>query len=610
MSDLIYKTAVEHSSALKRGDYSASDLAKACLEQAEKTKNLGIFLHLDRESILKQAAESDKRRASGKTLGPLDGIPVAIKDNICVKDAKTTCASRILENFIAPYDAAVIEKLKGAGAVLFGRANLDEFAMGSSTENSSYQKTLNPWNPEYVPGGSSGGSAAAISASVVPLALGSDTGGSIRQPAALCGLVGIKPTYGRVSRYGLVAFASSLDQIGPIAKTVEDASLLLSVIQGYDHRDSTSHPVSEKMSLPASVTPLTDAEWKNLRIGVDLPEEGAEGFEKAVIAAGKEAVEYCRSRGAKIVPIHSKFAEYSIPIYYILATAEASSNLSRYDGIRYGHKSGTAQDLMEVYVRSRTEGFGPEVKRRILLGTFVLSSGYYDAFYNKAMQARKLIQTEYAHFFEKVDVILQPTSPTAAFKIGEKSSNPIAMYKSDLLTIAANLAGVPAMNIPAGLNEKNLPLGLQLTANFFDEEKMMRIASSFQQVENFTLDFLRRSVKKKLISISAKDKKPSPEEKEAHIISSTKKLSGTKTNSRKKNIERLKTTSEVKKIMAKKKATKKKTAKKKAGKKKAAKKKAKKKPAKRKPAASRPAVKSAPASEMGSPSPFGSTPGM
>ena len=491
--NLIFSTARELGELLAKKEITAVEVAQAFLDRAEDKKDLGIYLQLDPVSVLEQARQSDERRAKGAELGPMDGIPVSIKDNICVKDEKTTCASRILENFVAPYDAFIIERLKSAGMVLFGRTNMDEFAMGSSTENSAFQITRNPWNPDCVPGGSSGGAAASVAASTVPLAIGSDTGGSIRQPAALCGVVGIKPTYGRVSRYGLVAFASSLDQIGAFGKTAEDASLLLNILGGYDKRDSTSNPEADQKPVIPEINKFSDADWKKLRVGVILPEPGAAGFDSDVLDATNRAVEEIRSRGAKIVPIKTKFWDYSIPIYYILATAEASSNLSRYDGVRYGRRSENVENILDLYVRSRTEGFGPEVKRRILLGTFVLSSGYYDAYYKSAQKARKMIQQEYAGFFKDVDAILQPTSPSTAFRIGEKSSDPLAMYQSDLLTISVNLAGIPALSIPAGVDQKGLPIGLQLSAAHYNENFLLNLADAMLDIPDFALNYERMS---------------------------------------------------------------------------------------------------------------------
>ena len=486
----LLRTAVQHSRALEKKEYTARELAQACLDRANKYQNLGAFLALDAAKILKQADASDERRARNASLGPLDGIPIAIKDNICELDAPTTCGSRILENFIAPYDATVIQKLRAAGAVLFGRANMDEFAMGSSTENSAFQVSRNPWDPARVPGGSSGGSAVAVAAGITPLALGSDTGGSIRQPAAFCGVVGLKPTYGRVSRYGLVAYASSLDQIGPFARSVEDAALVLSLIGGWDARDSTSLPDADLQQTGADA--IKPADWKNLRVGVMLPDDAAaSAYDPAVLKRTREAVAFLEQSGAQIVPLRSKLEKYLIPIYYILATAEASSNLSRYDGVRYGHQAENPGDLMDLYVRTRTRGFGDEVKRRILLGTFVLSSGYFDAYYKSAQKARRLIQQEYAGFFEQADVILLPTSPSTAFRLGDRVGDPIAMYQSDILTIASNLTGIPSMNIAAGLDDEGLPIGLQLMSAQLKEQQLLQAAASLAVAPGFALDYAK-----------------------------------------------------------------------------------------------------------------------
>ena len=479
--ELVHKSAGELAEGLDNKEFSAREIAEALLERSRKFSDLNTFLRLeeDRDEIIAAADASDARRAEGKQLGPLDGIPISIKDNICAKGVPTTCASRILENFVSPYDAGVIEKLRGAGAILFGRTNMDEFAMGSSTENSAFGITRNPWDKERVPGGSSGGSAVAVAAGLAPLSLGSDTGGSIRQPAAFCGVMGLKPTYGRVSRYGLVAFASSLDQIGVFSRTSADAGLVLDAIQGHDLRDSTSNAKSAEQAVESA--PFSDAEWKKLRIGVIIPEKGQEGFEEGIIAAAENAAAKFEKLGAKIVPLKAQYKEYVTPIYYILATAEASSNLSRYDGIRYGKRAEESENLLELYVKSRTEGFGAEVKRRILLGTFVLSSGYYDAYYKSAQVARKMIQNQYSEFFDQVDLILQPTPPTTAFRIGEKSNDPLAMYQSDLLTISANLGGVPALNVPAGMDKQGLPIGLQYTAAHFNENVLLRMAASIEE---------------------------------------------------------------------------------------------------------------------------------
>lgn len=480
MKELLNFTIKEHLKNLKEKKYSVSEYIKECLKKAEETKNLNIFLKLDPDKILKQAKESEENYKKNQNR-ILEGIPISIKDNICEENEQTTCASKILENFIAPYSATVIEKLKNSGAILFGRTNMDEFAMGSSTENSAFMITKNPIDPERVPGGSSGGSAASVSAKIVPASLGSDTGGSIRQPASFCGIYGLKPTYGRVSRYGLVAFASSLDQIGPFARNIDDLALVFSVIQGYDPKDSTSHLKSNEISIDTQPKPYNKEEIKKIKIGVYFPKEGEEGYDQAVIQSCFQLKEKLEKAGFIVKPIESELWKYSIAIYYILATAEASSNLARYDGIRYGYRSKNSKNLLEVYIRSRTEGFGNEVKRRILLGTYVLSSGYYEAFYHKAQKARKRVREEYKQFFKEVDFILTPTSPTVPFKIGEKINDPISMYKSDILTISTNLGGVPSLNIPIAKDPKNLPIGIQIQASHFEENKIFRLAKTFEE---------------------------------------------------------------------------------------------------------------------------------
>lgn len=480
MQEIIHYSIKQHLENFKNKKYSVKEYISACLERAEQTKHLNIFLKLDPDKILKDAEISQKRYESNQAR-LLEGIPISIKDNICEDGEQTTCASKILQNFIAPYDATVIKKLKDQGAILFGRTNLDEFAMGSSTENSAFMITKNPIDPTRVPGGSSGGSAASVSAKIVPASLGSDTGGSIRQPAAFCGIYGLKPTYGTVSRYGLVAFASSLDQIGPFARSVEDIALIYSVIMGYDKHDSTSHPKTQEMKIDVDPKPYTKEEKKSLKIGVYFPSENEEGFDLSVIKACIDLKNKLEQEGYQVIPINSNLWKYSIAIYYILATAEASSNLARYDGIRYGYRSKNVKNLIDVYIRSRTEGFGPEVKRRILLGTYVLSSGYYEAFYHKAQKARKMIREEYRNFFKEVDFILSPTSPTVPFKIGEKVNDPISMYKSDLLTISVNLGGIPAMNIPIAKDELGLPIGMQIKAWHFEENKIFRLVKTFEE---------------------------------------------------------------------------------------------------------------------------------
>ena len=425
--------------------------------------------------------EKAKRSVSNPTKlkGKLAGIPVLMKDNICVKDEATTCASRILAGFKPPYDATVVKKLEEEGAVLIGKANMDEFAFGSSCETSCYGPTKNPWDITRIPGGSSGGSAAAVSADETILALGSDTGGSIRQPAALCGVVGLKPTYGRVSRYGLIAFASSLDQIGPITKDTEDAALLLSVIAGYDEMDSTS------VDLPVpDYTKALSKDVKGLRIGVPK-EYFIEGLDKEIEAGVKAAIELLRSLGAKVHEISLPHTEYAVGTYYIVATAEASSNLARFDGVQYAFRAGNARDMIDMYIKTRSQGFGDEAKRRILLGTYCLSTGYYDAYYLKAQKVRTKIREDFDKAFKECDCIITPTSPTPAFKIGEKMNDPLSMYLSDIYTIPANLAGLPAMSIPCGFSKNGLPIGMQILAKAFDEETIFRAAYTFEQYTEF-----------------------------------------------------------------------------------------------------------------------------
>lgn len=404
----------------------------------------------------------------------LHGVPISIKDNICIKDAEVTCASKILQKHIPPYDATVIEKLKAAGATIFGQCNMDEFAFGSSTENSAFGPVRNPWDLERVPGGSSGGSAAAVAADMTLAALGSDTGGSIRQPASFCGVVGLKPTYGRVSRYGLIAFGSSFDQIGPITKTVEDSAILLGILAGHDHRDSTSAP----QPVP-DYTKALKRDVKGLRIG--LPKEYfIEGLDPEVRKSVEEAADLFKKLGAEIKTVSLPHSEYAVAVYYIVAVAEASSNLGRFDGVEYGLRA-SAKDLREMYFETRDQGFGQEPKRRILLGTFVLSAGYYDAYYLKGQKVRTLIREDFKKAFQEVDLILGPTAPTAAFKIGEKSEDPLAMYLSDIYTIPVNLAGIPGMSLPCGFTKSGLPIGLQLTAKPFDEETIFRAAYTLEQ---------------------------------------------------------------------------------------------------------------------------------
>jgi aspartyl-tRNA(Asn)/glutamyl-tRNA(Gln) amidotransferase subunit A len=438
---------------------------------------LSAFNTVMAERALDRARALD---ASAPT-GPLHGVPIAIKDNMCTAGVPTTASSRILAGFVPPYNATVVERLEQAGAIIVGKTNLDEFAMGSSTENSALGPTKNPWDLSRTPGGSSGGSAAAVAARVVPLSLGSDTGGSIRQPAGLCGIVGFKPTYGRVSRYGLLAFASSLDQIGPFATTVEDAAIAFAAIGGFDGRDSTSS--SEAMpDLAGSLT----GDVTGLRVGVPRAFL-VEGIDPAVMAAYDAALKTLSARGATLVDIELPHASYGIPVYYLICTAEASSNLARYDGVRYGHRTALQKDdtLQDMYERSRDEGFGPEVKRRIMLGTYVLSAGYYDAYYLKAQQVRTLLRRDYDRAFANCDVVATPTTPTPAFRLGEKTSDPVQMYLNDIFTVSANLTGLPSISVPCGFSDSRLPIGLQLTGRAFDEATLLRAADAYQRETEF-----------------------------------------------------------------------------------------------------------------------------
>jgi len=465
--------------AIAAGRVSAVEVCRAALTRIDTVDpSLNAFNLVDADRALASAAAIDRRRTAGEPLGPLAGVPVALKDNLCVRGMRTTASSRILERFVPPYDATAVARLEAAGAVVVGKTNCDEFAMGSSNENSACGPVRNPWAPDRTPGGSSGGSAAAVAAGCVPLALGSDTGGSIRQPAAFCGVVGLKPTYGRVSRYGLLAFASSLDQIGPIARTAADAALVLSVIAGVDRADATSshEPV-------ADFTPPPAVDVHGVRIGIPRAFVTS-GVDAGVRRAFEAALETLRSAGASLVDIELPHAKYAIPVYYLVATAEASSNLARYDGVRYGYRSARAADasFRDMYSRTRDEGFGPEVKRRIMLGTYVLSAGYYDAFYLKAQQVRTLLRGDYQRAFEQVDVVAMPTSPIPPFRLGEKTADPLQMYLADVFTVSANLAGLPAISVPCGFVDGTLPVGLQLTGRMFDESTLLRIAEAYERL--------------------------------------------------------------------------------------------------------------------------------
>ncbi len=472
------KTVAELSAALRRKEISSVELTRVFLERINRYKDLNAFITVQAERSLAQAKVADARIAKGEA-SALTGIPVAQKDIFCADGWPTTCGSKILSNFVSPYDATTIEKFNKAGAVCLGKTNMDEFAMGSSNETSYYGAVKNPWNTAAVPGGSSGGSAAAVAARLAPAATGTDTGGSIRQPSALCNLTGLKPSYGRVSRYGMIAFASSLDQGGPMARTAEDAALLLNVMAGFDPRDSTSvdEPVPD-------YTKSLNHDIKGLRIG--LPKEYfSEGLSPEVAQVIQAALGEYKKLGAQIVEISLPNSRLAIPCYYVLAPAEASSNLSRFDGARYGYRAKDYTDLLDMYCKTRAEGFGAEVKRRIMIGTYALSAGYYDAYYLKAQKLRRLIAQDFERAFQSCDVIMGPTTPTTAFKIGEKSDDPVAMYLSDIYTISVNLAGLPGMSLPAGFDARGLPVGLQLIGKYFDDARLLNVAHRYQQVTDW-----------------------------------------------------------------------------------------------------------------------------
>jgi len=470
-------SAIQLRDKIAAGQISSVEATTAIFKNIEEREPvIGAYISTYRDSTLEKAAEVDKRIAAGEPTGELAGVPVAVKDNMCTTFGATTCASKILENFHAPYNATVVEKLLSADAVIVGKTNMDEFAMGSSTENSGLKQTVNPWNHSRVPGGSSGGSAAAVAGGLCFAALGSDTGGSIRQPASFCGVVGLKPTYGRISRFGLVAYGSSLDQIGPITRTVTDTALMMNVIAGHDPADSTS--VDETVAPVCDYLDKLDEPIEKLKIAI-VPEFNA-GADQQIQKALADAIDIYKKLGAEVIEITMPHLDYAIAAYYVIATAEASSNLARYDGVHYGHRSEKAADYVEVYSKSRAEAFGKEVKRRIMLGTYTLSSGYYDAYYLKALKVRNLIRSDFTKAFEKCEAILMPVSPTTAFKIGEKVNDPLTMYLSDIYTIAANLAGIPGISIPCGFDKSNLPIGLQILSPAFSENKLLRIARMFE----------------------------------------------------------------------------------------------------------------------------------
>lgn len=473
--DLLKITAHKLHDMLAAKEISAVEICRAALDRIERLEGkLKAFITVTGELALSQARAVDGMIASGGEIPPLAGIPIAIKDNMCTEGIKTTCASKILYNFVPPYSATVVEKVLGAGMVLVGKTNMDEFAMGSSSENSGFYPVSNPWDTDRVPGGSSGGSAVAVASGETVLGLGSDTGGSIRQPASLCGVVGLKPTYGAVSRYGLVAFASSLDQIGPISRDVTDCALLLNVITGHDPLDSTSAPGDR-----ADYTGFLNKDIKGLRIGVPKEYMG-EGIDPGVRSVMDEALKALSSLGAQIEETSLPHSRYAIPVYYLIATAEAGSNLARYDGVRYGYRGEDPEDVVDMFMRTRSRGFGAEVKRRIMLGTYALSAGYYDAYYLKALKTRTLIKGDFDSAFERYDVLVCPTSPGTAFRKGEKLDDPLQMYLSDITTISVNLAGMPGISIPAGFSG-GLPVGMQIMGRPFDEGTLIRVAHAFER---------------------------------------------------------------------------------------------------------------------------------
>src|SRR5262245_53507191 len=460
---------------LKRRELSARDLTRSVFDRIVATEErVHSFITLCRDTASVEADDADRRFTQGDGINPLLGIPVALKDIFLTRGTRTTCASQILSNFVPPYDGTAVARLKKAGAVILGKTNMDEFAMGSSTENSAFAVTRNPWSLDCVPGGSSGGSAAAVAADQCIAALGTDTGGSIRQPAACCGVVGLKPTYGRVSRYGVIAFASSLDQVGPLAKDVTDCALLLEAVAGHDPADSTSVPAA----VPRYTAALT-GDVRGLRVGVPR-EYFVRGIEPEVEIAVREACRVLEQNGVAVEEVSLPHTEYAVASYYLIATAEASSNLARYDGMKYGHRA-QGSDLTETYIRSRAEGFGAEVKRRIMLGTYALSAGYYDAYYLKAQKVRALVKKDFEEAFVKCDAIVTPTAPTAAFRIGEKIQDPVQMYLSDIFTISANLGGFPGLSLPCGFNARGLPIGLQMIGKHFDETTLLRLAYAYEQ---------------------------------------------------------------------------------------------------------------------------------
>ena len=488
--DITSLTVHELKEKLDKNELTITQITQEYVNRiVEKESDVKAFVTPLTDTALKQAKQIEEKINKGEIKNSYAGIPIGIKDNICTKGIKTTCSSKMLENFISPYDATVMDKINNENLINLGKLNMDEFAMGASTEYSSFKKTSNPWNLNKVPGGSSGGSAAAVASQMVPWALGSDTGGSIRQPAAFCGVVGLKPTYGLVSRYGLVAFASSLDQIGPITKDVEDAAILLNIIAGHDEKDSTSANLNKK-----DYTKSLKNDVNGLKIGVPKEFFG-DGINKEVKEKLEQALQIYRDMGAIVEEISLDIAEYSLATYYIIACAEASSNLGRFDGIRYGYRTKNFENLKDIYRNSRSEGFGPEVKRRIILGTYVLSSGYYDAYYKKAQKVRTLVKKEFEKAFEKYDILITPTAPTVAFDIGSRSNNPLEMYLADICTVSINIAGVPAISVPCGVDINGMPIGMQIIGKHFDEETILNAAYTYEQKVKFRKKYKPQFIK-------------------------------------------------------------------------------------------------------------------
>ena len=476
MTDLINKSAKEINKLFLNKEVSAVEIVNSFIQRIEKVeKKVQALNYITADLAMKQAEELDKKLSKGEKLTSIAGVPVIVKDVLCVKSYPATCSSKILENYIAPYESTATTKLWEAGAICLAKSNMDEFAMGSSTENSAFKKTKNPWNLNTVPGGSSGGSAASVAAMEAPVSLGTDTGGSVRQPAGFCGVVGLKPTYGRVSRFGLIAFASSLDQIGPFGRNVYDTALVLKYISGYDSKDSTALDVD----VPDYISKLSLSSLKGKKIGL-VKELMGDGIDAEVKKSIESSVKIFKDLGAEVVDVSLPNVKYSVPVYYIIATAEASSNLARYDGVKYGYRATGNSELLPMYTKTRQEGFGPEVKIRIMLGTFALSSGYYDAYYKKAQQVRKLVAQDFLNSFEKVDLLISPTCPTTAFEFGAKTADPLSMYLSDIATIPASLAGLPAISLPCGFDSKKLPIGLQIIAPSLCEELLLNAAYGFE----------------------------------------------------------------------------------------------------------------------------------